>query len=286
MLEERRTTRRELLRDAGAFALGVAAFGRFAPVARGAVQSRVVVVGAGLAGLTAAYRLKQAGCIAAGARRLRIGSADAAGRSAARSLDGQIAEHGGELIDQGHTALRQLAQQLGLTLDNLLQGERNGTEPVVPLRRRAVLVRGRRRYDLRDRLAEAPQRRLRRELPDAVRQLHRARLRARPDVDRRLDRGVRPGRDRLAARPAARRRLQHRVRRRVERAELAQPALPARLPAGRASFRIFGESNEKYHVRGGNDQIPARLADALAGQITLGSELVAVKLNSDGDATR
>ena len=38
-----------------------------------------------------------------------------------------------------------------------------------------------------------------------------------------------PGGHRLAARPAARRRLQHRVRRRVERAELAQPDLPARL---------------------------------------------------------
>ena len=37
------------------------------------------------------------------------------------------------------------------------------------------------------------------------------------------------GRHGLAARPAARRGLQHRVRRRVHRAELAQPALPARL---------------------------------------------------------
>ena len=70
-------------------------------------------------------------------------------------------------------------------------------------------------------------------------------------------------RARVAARPAARRRLQHRVRRRVHRPELAQPALPARLP-GQGSCGIFGQSNEKYHVRGGNDQIPPRLADALA----------------------
>ena len=35
-------------------------------------------------------------------------------------------------------------------------------------------------------------------------------------------------------------------------------------------------------MRGGNDQIPARLADALQGQITTGSELVAIRRNSDG----
>jgi monoamine oxidase len=52
--------------------------------------------------------------------------------------------------------------------------------------------------------------------------------------------------------------------------------------AGPGQLRIFGESNEKYHVRGGNDQIPARLANALAGQITTGSELVAIRRNADG----
>ena len=30
--------------------------------------------------------------------------------------------------------------------------------------------------------------------------------------------------------------------------------------AGQGQLRIFGKSNEKYHVVGGNDQIPARLA--------------------------
>ena len=35
---------------------------------------------------------------------------------------------------------------------------------------------------------------------------------------------------------------------------------------GQGQFRIFGKSNEKYHVRGGNDQIPARLADHSRGR--------------------
>src|SRR6185436_19565244 len=52
--------------------------------------------------------------------------------------------------------------------------------------------------------------------------------------------------------------------------------------AGPGDLRLFGESDEKYHVRGGNDQISARLADALPGQIKLGQELVAIKRKSNG----
>ena len=48
------------------------------------------------------------------------------------------------------------------------------------------------------------------------------------------------------------------------------------------NLRLFGTSNEKYHVVGGNDQVPARLADRLAGQITIGSELVAIRLTAAG----
>ena len=54
---------------------------------------------------------------------------------------------------------------------------------------------------------------------------------------------------------------------------------------GPGQFRTFGKSNEKYHVRGGNDQIAARLAAQLPGQITMGSELVAVKRTPAGAYT-
>src|SRR5438477_2595480 len=52
--------------------------------------------------------------------------------------------------------------------------------------------------------------------------------------------------------------------------------------SGQGNLRIFGPSNEKYHVVGGNDQVPALLTQALGSQVTLGSELTAIKLNSDG----
>jgi len=51
--------------------------------------------------------------------------------------------------------------------------------------------------------------------------------------------------------------------------------------AGPGNLRIFGKSNEKYHVRGGNDQIPALLSAQLPGQIVLNQPLTAIKQNAD-----
>ena len=272
-------TRRRLLRDAGLAGLTLAAAGRFAPPANPATAPRIVVVGAGLAGLTCAYRLKQAGYL--------VQVHDAADRVGGRCwtirgafTDGQIAEHGGELIDQGHTAIRQLAQELGLKLDNLLQAERNGTEPT---------------YYLDG--APYPFTQATDDLKAVWQKIH-------SDVSAAsyptlytgyTERGFElddmsivdwieesvPGGMRSKLGQLLELRLQHRVRRRVLRAELAESALPAGL-SGQGQLRIFGRSNEKYHVRGGNDQIPARLAAALDGQVALGSELTSIHLRSDG----
>jgi Flavin containing amine oxidoreductase len=50
-------------------------------------------------------------------------------------------------------------------------------------------------------------------------------------------------------------------------------------------FTVFGQSNEKYHVRSGNDQIVPRLADLLGSQIITGQALVALRRNPDGTYT-
>jgi monoamine oxidase len=52
--------------------------------------------------------------------------------------------------------------------------------------------------------------------------------------------------------------------------------------SGQGQLRIFGPSNEKYHVMGGNDQIPEALADLLGSQIVRGTELTAIAQNRDG----
>lgn len=85
-----------------------------------AQDARVVVVGAGLAGLTAAYRLTQAGVhVQLFEARDRVG-----GRcwTARGFVDGQTAEHGGEFIDTRHVHIRKLARELGLTMEDLWKG--------------------------------------------------------------------------------------------------------------------------------------------------------------------
>ncbi len=119
----RRLSRRQLLAAGGG--LGAAAllagYGLRTGSARAAGKpvsdARVVIVGAGLAGVSAAYQLHRAG--------VRVELYEARDRLGGRCwtskgwVDGQIAEHGGEFIDSRHVHIRQLARQLGLELDDL-----------------------------------------------------------------------------------------------------------------------------------------------------------------------
>src|SRR5262245_50280434 len=120
-------SRREFVRTISAATAGLALPASLFGAKQIATSARVVVVGAGLAGLTCAYRLQRSDIIATVYEaNTRLG-----GRCWTRRGDfaeGQIAEHGGELIDQGHTRIRQLTQELGLPLDNLLAAEPNSSE--------------------------------------------------------------------------------------------------------------------------------------------------------------
>jgi monoamine oxidase len=87
--------------------------------------ARVVVVGAGLAGLTAAYRLAQAGAdVSLFESRDRVGGRCWTARGFA---DGQTAEHGGEFIDTRHVHLLGLIDELGLEVDDLWKGWVSGS---------------------------------------------------------------------------------------------------------------------------------------------------------------
>lgn len=83
-----------------------------------ATTARVAIIGAGTAGLTAAYRLQQAGLTAT----LFEASKRAGGRMFSlrgKFADKQIAELGGELIDTGHAEILALCAELGLQVDDL-----------------------------------------------------------------------------------------------------------------------------------------------------------------------
>ena len=142
---ETKTTRRRFLKGAGATVAGATLLGRLADPghAKGSPPpgTRIVVVGAGLAGLTCAYRLQQAGYAAqifeaSG----RIGGRCWTGRG--DFADGQIYEHGGELIDSGHMEMKQLAQELGFS-STTSYTETNGTEQLGYFFGHAVHVRRR-----------------------------------------------------------------------------------------------------------------------------------------------
>jgi monoamine oxidase len=55
--------------------------------------------------------------------------------------------------------------------------------------------------------------------------------------------------------------------------------------AGQGNLRIFGKSNEKSHIIGGNDQLVTGMAAEVDGQIKMGYELTAVKKNTDDSWT-
>src|SRR4029453_14781686 len=107
-------SRRRFLPNAGAFA----AQAGLPNWSAAAVQARVVIVGAGLAGLAAAYTLAKAGVRAT----LYEGSPRIGGRcwtDRETFADGQVAERGGELIDTSHEEIRALCTEFGLPLDDL-----------------------------------------------------------------------------------------------------------------------------------------------------------------------
>lgn len=114
-------SRRAVLAGAAAAGAGVAALGTgiLNPARAGAVPNRpakVAIVGAGVAGLTAALSLKDQGfsdITVYEANPSRIG-----GRMWTNTggtwADGQITEWGGELIDSGHATMRALAKRFGI----------------------------------------------------------------------------------------------------------------------------------------------------------------------------
>ncbi|HEY9664365.1 MAG TPA: FAD-dependent oxidoreductase, partial [Allocoleopsis sp.] len=92
-------------------------------------NTKLLVVGAGIAGLTVAYRLQQAGVIAD-----VVEASDRIGgrlRSLSPSQTSPgVVELGGEFIDSRHGAVRALAAELGLTMADLRLAD-TGLEPEV-----------------------------------------------------------------------------------------------------------------------------------------------------------
>jgi monoamine oxidase len=233
----------------------------------------IAIIGAGVAGLTAAYRLAQVG--------LHAQVFDSWNRVGGRILtarqlgsEAQLTELGGELIDTDHVALCALARELGLTLDAILEGPGSG------IRQDTWFFGGRNVSDV--------------ELVEAFRPVA-ARL-AR-DVAREEDaiEFARIDQLGLAAYLDGIPELSPLLRQVLEVAYVAEYGreLEEQSPwnllrlidsAEPAPFRVYGASDEALHVRGGNDQITTRLAGRLSspGSVELEHTLVSVVEKAGG----
>ena len=275
-------SRRDVLRRGGVVAAGAVAataLGDWRPAANAATAPRITIVGAGLAGLSAAYALKKAGYTA----QVYEASTRLGGRcwsyNSGEFASGQVSEHGGELIDQNHTEIRQLVQELGLKLDNLLAAEPSGTESTsyffgkpytytqatndlkgiwqqihsdvsaasYPTLYTSYTARG---YEL-DHMSIYTW--IEKYVPGG----HTSPLGALLDVAYNIEYGA------------------------ETQIQSSLSMLYLLGYSGQGQMRIFGKSNEKLHVTGGNDLIVRGLVNALGGAITTGVALTAIARNSD-----
>ncbi len=238
--------------------------------------SDVVIVGAGIAGLTAAWRLRQAG--------VRVRVYEAQNRIGGRMFslrdyfpDGQVIELGGELIDSNHVRIRAMAAEMGLQLDDLLDGDtaidtwffdgRRITEheivtafvPVAAAIERDLATLGDGDITYRDAQNATAL--------DSI------------SIAQWLDRNGVSG-------------WLHKLIDVAYTTEMGleidqQSALNLLTFIGTEdakTFKPFGESDERFHVRGGNDLIVQRLGDKVADAVETGSVLEAVRSHADGYA--
>jgi monoamine oxidase len=269
--------RRRFLRDAlgASAALVLAACTPAALRTRGAAGEEVVIVGAGIAGLTCAWRLRQAG--------VRVRVYEAQERIGGRMFslrdhfaDGQVCELGGELIDSGHARMRALATELGLVLDDLAEdptaafgdlwfcdGRRYGEQDI--LREFAPLA-----LAIKRDADSLPDAQITWAAPGGAEALDRE------SMTQWLDRNGASGWLRKLIEVA------YTTEMGLECAEQSALNFLTFIDPGTDAFRIFGESDERFHVRGGNDRIPHALAAKLDDAITTGSVLESLRQAADG----
>jgi monoamine oxidase len=246
----------------------------------GAAPAKVVVVGAGLAGLVAAWKLKQYGVLAS----VYEASSYAGGRvdtDTTTFAEGQRVERGGELIDTGHKHYRKLIKTLGLELDNLIKAEATGSEAFhwfdgEPYTEEQVADDFAGVFKaLKDDVKSAP-------FPTTYDSFTPAgaaldALSILQWIDLRVPGGVNSKFGQLLD-------VAYNIEYGAESALQSSLNLIYLLGYGSTpqQFAMFGSSDEVFRVKGGNFQVPALLAQQLGSQIRLGERLVAAATLADG----
>lgn len=239
---------------------------------------KIAIVGAGVAGLTAAYYLKKSGYMAT----IYEASQRVGGRiySAKNKLgEGLVSEIGGEFIDSSHDDMLALATDLGLTLLDTYQDWTDAKLlPTAYCYRNAV-------YSEAQAMAEFS-------LISPKIQGH---IDALPDIINCTTEGVAKAFDRISIDEYFQKiGFSGWLAEVVKAAYIGEFGLPTNeqsalnfltligTKTSNAHLELFGESDERYKIRGGNEQIPNLLAEKLKPQINYGQSLSAIRPQDKG----
>lgn len=250
--------------------------GRNSPISFKERSAKVLIVGAGIAGLTAAYRLKQAG--------VAVDIVEASDRIGGRlkSLSQQpgypgVVELGGEFIDSRHTCVRSLAAELGLRMADLHAAD-TGLEPEV------LYFQGQkiRRSQVIEEFKPLAQ-----HIAQDLKKLGNCDITYHNPSPRAIQLDRLSLAEYLAAAPTTP--LINELVRVAYITEFARDAesqtclnMLFLIGADTGEWNTYGVSDERWHVIGGNDLIPKRLADRLNAAIETGVFLESVRMTPAG----
>jgi monoamine oxidase len=278
-----RYSRGEFLKRAGVAGAGLAvAPAALAGKASGATAPRIAIVGGGIAGLNAALSLSDAGY----ASTIYESSTRVGGRmhsdTSGYFSNGQVVEYCGELIDTGHKTIKALIKRFGLKKVDLLAAQPNGTEDTYYFLGHQYPV------DQADDDFK-PVRKIVEAQTDAAG--YPTTFDSSTPTGRKLDAmsvydwienyvpgGHRSSFGRLL--DAA-----YNIEYGAETTDQASLNLVYLLgfQPNESGFAIYGESDERFHIDGGNEQLPQAIANYLGARtIKLGWAMTSVKTRSDG----
>lgn len=285
--ETPKMTRRHFLGTTAITAAGLAAgCGRFddkaskpsgpaASSSKAGTAGEVLIIGAGIAGLTAGYRLTQQG--------VPVRILEAQDRTGGRMFslrdyfpEKQVVELGGELIDTNHESIRKLAGELGLHLDDFDQDDK-------ALARDVWFFEGRRYSEAEVVEAFRP---IAAKIDEAWETVTGETVSYKePNNGEAIDRmSIAQWLDEAGAEGWFRKLLDvaYTTEYGLEIDQQSAWNFLMMIDSNPEPFRVFGDSDERFHVRGGNDQIPTALAQKLGDRVQTGTRLEAISKAADG----
>jgi monoamine oxidase len=288
---EARYSRREFVKRAGAVGAAAAIAGptAFARPARGATRARIAIVGGGIAGLSAALTLQDKGVYAdVYESSSRVGGrmhSDWTEFGTGFWANGQQAELCGELIDTNHKTILHLAQRFGLATVDLLGAQPNGTTDTY------WIFGAQYPPDEADKDFQPVHNTLQGQVQaTSYPTLYNNYTAAGQFFDNMtvydwIENYVAGGHDSRMGRLLDNAYNEEYGAETTDQAALNLIYLLG-FNASPGNFSIYGKSDERYHIVGGNSKLPVAIANALpSNSIHTGYRMTSIKRNTDGTIT-